>query len=375
MSLSASLIIPTHNRRDVLARTLRRLHALGDDIETIVVDNASTDGTDAMLRQRFPWVRAVLLDRNAAAAARNVGAQHAESDLLVMLDDDSHLDRGAIERMRAALDANERLAVAAALVRRPGEDAKHETGGLPGVFIGCGAGIRRDVFLELGGYPADYEFYVEEYELCCRLWQGGWRVRTFADIVVTHERVETGRDMDRLLRLLVRNNLWLWRRYAPVGRRDRLVEETIDRYAKIAEKEGAVAGYEAGVREAARPGGSTTGRPLSESEFTQLYGLDDAHEIIERAAARQRIVRVAFFGWAKGAEQLLECVEALGLRFSGIWTDETPASRANADAVLPGTLSPGTCIDLAAAARRRFPSLPVIEPVRGYRSLSPVPAS
>jgi hypothetical protein len=252
---------------------------------------------------------------------------------------------------------------------------KHETGGLPGVFIGCGAGIRRDVFLELGGYSADYEFYVEEYELCCRLWQCGWRVRTFADIVVTHERVETGRDMNRLLRLLVRNNLWLWRRYAPIGRRDRLIEETIDRYAKIAEKEGAVAGYEAGLREAERREGSAPGRPLSESEFMRLYGLDHAQEIIERAASRRRIACVAFFGWAKGAEQLLECVEALGLRFWGVWTDETPADRLDADAVLPGTLSPGTCIDLAAEARRCFPSIPVIEPVRGYRSVAPAPAS
>lgn len=364
----ASIIIPTHNRCEVLTRTLRKLAGVGDDVETIVVDNASTDATSDVLREQFPDVRSIGLDRNAAAAARNVGAEHAESNMLVMLDDDSTLDRAAIERMRAALDADERLAVAAALVRRPGAEGRHETGGLPGVFIGCGAGIRREAFLDLGGYVSEYEFYVEEYELCCRLLQDGWRVRTFADIVVLHERVETGRDMNRLLKLLTRNNLWLWRRYAPIGRRERLVRETIERYARIAKKEGALPGYVSGVHAAERRADRAAGRPLTEQEFDHLYGLDDARELIGRAIERQGLSRVAFYGWAKGAEQLQECVESLNVRIVGMWRDDAPSDISGAEALIAGTLSPGTCIDLAGDARRRFPAKSVIEPVRRYRS-------
>ncbi len=50
-------------------------------------------------------------------------------------------------------------------------------GGVPGVFFNCGAFIRRDAFLNAGGFPIDFDYYVEEYDLCCRLWRDGWRVR------------------------------------------------------------------------------------------------------------------------------------------------------------------------------------------------------
>lgn len=384
----ASVIIPTHNRCAVLGRTLRRLASLGDGIEIIVADNASCDDTPVTVRREFPDVRVIPLASNLATASRNLAARRARSDLLIMLDDDSYLDREAVMRMRAALAADPQLAVAAALVRRSRSPLRHETGGLPGVFIGCGAGIRRCAFLELGGYPDDYELYAEEYDFCCRAWMRGWEVRTFRDIVVDHDRARTGRDMNRVMRLLARNNLRLWDRYAPPGRRAKLLAETRRRYRRIAQNEGALAGYEQGVREAesARLAGPALDGRLTETQFEMLYGLQDARELLDSGARQLGVRRVALFGLAKGAEQLVERVREAGLSLAGVfdehcdspeaWCDTTvmPAGRLaemRPDALVCGALSPGTCLDLAARARRTWPGLPVIETVRWHRAAAP----
>src|SRR5205823_6339748 len=84
---------------------------------------------------------------------------------------------------------------------------RHDAGGVPGVFFNCGAAIRRSAFIDVGGFPIDFEYYVEEYDLACRLWKDGWTIEPHGDAIVWHERVTTNRDNNNMLRLLVRNNL------------------------------------------------------------------------------------------------------------------------------------------------------------------------
>ncbi|KAF7963461.1 hypothetical protein AWV80_09390 [Cupriavidus sp. UYMU48A] len=54
MHPAISVVVPTHNRRDTLAHTLRQLEALPEQPRVAVVDNGSTDGTCAMLDEFFP---------------------------------------------------------------------------------------------------------------------------------------------------------------------------------------------------------------------------------------------------------------------------------------------------------------------------------
>lgn len=386
MTPTASIVIPTRDRRAVLCRTLERLVALGEDVEILVVDNASTDDTRAAVKANYPDVRLIALDENLAAAGRNEGAYAAGSNIVVMLDDDSWLDRASLDRMCDAIEADASLAAAAALVRRPGERVQHETGGLPGVLIGCGAAIRRDVFCGLGGYPADYEFYVEEYDWCCRAWQVGWRVQTFRDIVVTHERVQTGRDMNRVLRLLTRNNLKLWSRFAPEGRRAALLEETRTRYCRIAHKENAVAGYEQGCFEADAEIAHITPEPLTDEQFDAMYGITDARNRLAKARDCDGVRAAAMIGRAKGAEQVVECMNAAGISLTAVYDDhgragetwlgaavlpEAQLAADRPDAIVTGTLSPGTCLDLAARAATICPDVRVYKTVGLQRAATP----
>jgi peptidoglycan/xylan/chitin deacetylase (PgdA/CDA1 family) len=90
-----SVVIPTHDRRELVVRNVQALADQTDrDFEVIVVIDGSTDGTAAALRTRdLPFPLTVLEQPNSgAAAARNAGAAAATGEILLFLDDDMEPD-------------------------------------------------------------------------------------------------------------------------------------------------------------------------------------------------------------------------------------------------------------------------------------------
>jgi glycosyltransferase involved in cell wall biosynthesis len=88
-----SLVIPTYNRRDRLARVLAALHqqTLGPErFEVVVVDDGSSDGTSDWLATQSPpfSLRTLRLDNGGPARARNAGIQAASAELILFIDDD-----------------------------------------------------------------------------------------------------------------------------------------------------------------------------------------------------------------------------------------------------------------------------------------------
>lgn len=87
---TVSIIIPTYNRKLHLARALKSItQQTYQDYEVIVVENGSTDGTEAWLRHHYPHFKTVRLPTNRGPAiARNIGIQHASGSLIAFLDSD-----------------------------------------------------------------------------------------------------------------------------------------------------------------------------------------------------------------------------------------------------------------------------------------------
>ena len=91
-----SVVIPTYNRRPILAKCLRALEQqqLGAPIsgyEVVLVDDGSSDDTVAWLRAEaasFPHVRLVEQDHGGPAEGRNRGVEHAQGDVIVFIDSD-----------------------------------------------------------------------------------------------------------------------------------------------------------------------------------------------------------------------------------------------------------------------------------------------
>src|SRR4051812_28359353 len=108
----ATVVIATRNRADALCRTLQRLTALPDrPAAVVVVDNASDDGTAAVVADRFPSVRVLRRPRNEGAVARNHGVAAAPTPYVAFSDDDSWWAPGALSRAQTVLQHHPRLAL------------------------------------------------------------------------------------------------------------------------------------------------------------------------------------------------------------------------------------------------------------------------
>ena len=108
MSDKVSIIVPTRNRRDWLRQALRSAREqTWPDKELVVVDEASTDNTLAMLAAEFPEARVIKHETaRGPSAARNAGLAAATGEWILFLDDDDVLHPEHLESMvKASKDA------------------------------------------------------------------------------------------------------------------------------------------------------------------------------------------------------------------------------------------------------------------------------
>jgi len=220
-----AVVVVTRDRRETLMATLGRLAALPERPSVLVVDNGSCDGTPAAVRERFPEMDLLEIGRNRGAAARNIGLRAVDVPYVALCDDDSWWAPGALPRAVAVLQSVPRLAVAAARVLvGPGEALDPVCAlmarsplpveeGLPGPrvlgFVACGAVVRRDAVLEVGGFDERYGIGGEESRLALDLARAGWWLAYAPDVVAHHhpERRAAASARTRRARA-ARNDLW-----------------------------------------------------------------------------------------------------------------------------------------------------------------------
>jgi len=210
-----SVIIVNWNSADDLRRCLASLyaHTNGISFEVIVVDNASYDGSDAMLRAQFPQVRYLQSQENRGfAGANNWGVKHSSGRLLLFLNPDTQILGDAIPTMaKGFASINDAGAVGCRILNadgtlqtscvqafptllnemldsdllrrlfpdsplwgtaalwRPGSDPRRVE-----MISGACLMVRRDLFEQVAGFPSCYFMYGEDVELCYRVVQAGW---------------------------------------------------------------------------------------------------------------------------------------------------------------------------------------------------------
>ena len=226
-----SVVILTYNRAEELLRTVAHTVALPERPPVIVVDNGSSDGSAALVSERFPEVRVMRLRENFGAAARNVGARAARTPYVAFSDDDTVWAPGSLALAVELLDAHPRVAVLSARVL-VGCDEREDpacaamaasplpSSGLPGRavmgFLAGASAFRRDAFLEVRGYEPRFFIGGEEALLAFDLATLGWSV-VYNDRLTVHHHPSSYRDAAARRRLLARNALWVaWLR-RPLG--------------------------------------------------------------------------------------------------------------------------------------------------------------
>lgn len=202
--MRASFVIVNYNRKEELLFTLKKTKELIknnlEEYEIIVVDNASTDGSEQAVRESFPDVNLVVNPVNIGAPAFNLGFQKATGNYIIILDDDSHVEKG-LEEALVYMDNNPKIGVLALnVVSGPytKENWKWKDGDDIVGFIGCGAILRKETYNKVGGY-ADWMFlYVNEWEYTLRCLDAGYSVRFFENSVVEHRASKLHRTSRRL---------------------------------------------------------------------------------------------------------------------------------------------------------------------------------
>ena len=114
-----SVVIPSWNTRELLAKCLETLYASGGPtLEVIVVDNASEDGSVELIQERYPDIRLIQNSANEGfAIACNQGMAVAKGRHVLLLNTDTETPVGALTAMADFLDQNEKYgAVAPRLV-------------------------------------------------------------------------------------------------------------------------------------------------------------------------------------------------------------------------------------------------------------------
>lgn len=196
-----SVVILSWNRIDDLRFTLETLR--GDShprLEVIVVDNASTDGTPDMVRAEFPSVRLIELPENIGIAGWNAGFEVARGRYILVLDDDSYPEAGAVAAGVEYMEAHPRCGVAGFRVYNEPlqiEETRVFQTGPELMFTGCGAMIRRSVIGKVGMFDEFIFLYEHEVEFSMRVWNAGFRVDYVPGATVHHRASQKNRGIRR----------------------------------------------------------------------------------------------------------------------------------------------------------------------------------
>ena len=208
-----SIIIVNYNTRDYLARCLETLvENTGFAVEIIVVDNASTDLSEEMVRERFPQAMLIANTENLGfAKANNQAIAVSKGRYLYFLNPDAEVRKGAFAAMISHMESHPDIGLAGTCLvnpdgsaqpsvenRYPGQKhAKKEMTGLKGDIawvLGASMIARRDAIETVGGFDSNFFLYGEEQDLCLRLRKAGWVIGYVPDAVALHWGGKSERD-------------------------------------------------------------------------------------------------------------------------------------------------------------------------------------
>ena len=182
----ASVVIPTKDRYGIFRETVLSILDQDEPVEIIVLDDASSDGTPDKARAEFPQIRVESFRRSRGPAhRRNQGARLAQGEFLFTIDDDCTLPHAdTIRRTIEAFD-DERIGAVTIpfinihkdtdLVLTVAPDEAQTYASFE--YYGGMVALRRDIFLELGGYRPFYFYMNEEGDYSVRLLNAGYYIK------------------------------------------------------------------------------------------------------------------------------------------------------------------------------------------------------
>lgn len=220
-----SVVIVTWNRRVDVLQTIQSVRDQDyQNVEIIVVDNGSSDGTAQALAQVHTDVTLVALDHNqGAAGGRNHGLSIAGGEIIFLLDSDASLGAATLPTVVERFKQSPEVGIITCKI------VSHATGQLDSWIFAAskqawqdqefpsyscaegGCAIRRQVLERIGYFWNELFFGREGEEFCLRAWDAGFQVLYCPEAIVYHRRSsDTPVHQDRRLYFDLRNSLFIY---------------------------------------------------------------------------------------------------------------------------------------------------------------------
>lgn len=236
--MKVTVIIPNYNGKHFLRPCLESLSKQScQEFETIVVDNHSTDGSTEYMKEFYPNIKVISLDKNRGfSAAVNAGIRQSDTPYVILLNNDTTVDPRFVEALLQAIRQSPRIfSVSSKMIQANHPELIDSAGDLytlPGwgicrgagrpvsnyteadeVFSACaGAAIyRRSVFRRIGYFDESHFAYLEDMDIGYRARIFGYENRYCPQAVVRH--VGSGTSGSKYnsfkVKLSARNSVWL----------------------------------------------------------------------------------------------------------------------------------------------------------------------
>lgn len=208
-----TVVIPNFNGIKYIENCLDSLFdRTKQDFAVIVVDNASSDGSYELVRDKYPMVHLIRLEENTGFChAVNLGIQEADSPYVILLNNDTEVLQGFVEHLTEAIEAEEKLfSVSACMLMWDKPERIDDAGdrycvlgwaysrgkgkhlaefAVPAeVFSACGGAAiyRKQIFLEIGFFDEQHFAYLEDVDIGYRARIYGYRSRYEPKAQVLH---------------------------------------------------------------------------------------------------------------------------------------------------------------------------------------------
>jgi GT2 family glycosyltransferase len=224
-----SVVIPTHDTRDLTLRCLDSLYASPvAGMEVILVDDGSVDGTAAAVAERHP--RTIVLRNDTPLCftrSANLGLACARGEILLLLNSDTEVEPGGLAGLVEIFAREPTLGIAGALLHYPDGSPQWSGGrepslawffalssGLPALLArlplyrrlkplavdravavdwvtGAAMAFRREVWEAVGPLDEGFQFYAQDLDFCLRAKRAGWRTEIRPELRVLHHHGAT----------------------------------------------------------------------------------------------------------------------------------------------------------------------------------------
>lgn len=269
--LRFSVVINTDNRLDYLKRTLSGLQYLKySNFEVCVVAGPTPDGTREYLATLGDAIKLDFCEQRNLSKSRNIGIAMADGDIVVFIDDDSVPEAEWLNDLAKSYadeavggvggfvydNTGVRFQARYVTVNRLGypndsnAPSPHLNFPLTADFphlLGTNCSFRLSVLKEIGGFDEEYEYFLDETDVCCRIVDAGYRIIQRHDAFVHHKFAPSHMRDERKI---VRNWYPLIKNRVYFGMRNALDHHSVKEV--IAAGEADVAGWSLSVAQAER---------------------------------------------------------------------------------------------------------------------------